>query len=1845
MRTNHSLARMSACTIVCVCAAAFSPAASFAGMVIHVNGATGDNANDGADWATAKQTVAAGLAAATSGDEVWVAAGTYAERITLKDGVALYGGFAGNETELSQRNWAVNQTILDGRQGGTVVTAPQTATATTRIDGFTIRNGKAANGGGIYCYNSSLTIANNTITGNTADGGDATNDGGGAIYCEWSSATITGNTITENNAVSAGGGIRCHYSDAIITGNTLRANRAARGGGIGCFACSPTVANNAVTGNTASRGGGMYFESSSGMIADNTLTANTASSGSGGGLCCVSSNPIIANNTLTGNFAVDAGGIYCQFGAPTITNTIVAFNSSGISVESSRPPLRFNCVYGNASYNYLGVTDPTGKNGNISADPAFAGWEDGNCHIQPDSPCVDAGDDGVVQADWLDLDGQARIQGMHVDIGADESDGTQWPVRPALILHVHPAGNDANDGLTWPAAKRTIQAALDAARGGDQIWVAAGTYVECLTMRNGVALYGGFAGNEGELTQRDWLANKTIVDADGRGSGVVLRLCLAATTRIDGFTIRNGTGTLVESSAYGGGIYCAASAATITNNTVTANTADAGSGIYCVQCSVTIANNTVSHNTGAGINCTDSPLTKVLNNTVTRNGTTGIYCSGGSPMLANNVIAQNDGNGVYCRYCSPTITNNTIVGHALGSNSGIYCEHSSPTVTNTIIAFNAVGMTVVSGSPTLRFNCTYGNVTQNYSGTADPTGTSGNISADPRFGDWLHGNCHIQPDSPCVDAGEDDAVLPDWLDIDGQPRIQGPRVDIGADESDGTTWPEPFARTIHVRPDGDDANDGSSWAAAKRTIRAGLSDAAETDQVWVAAGTYVERITLRHGVALYGGFAGNETDRAQRNWAANRTILDGNRGGPVVISPAGATTTTRIDGFTIRNGNATSGGGIYCSASSPTIANNVITANSAASGGGIYCSSSSSPAIVNNVITANSAASGSGIYSNASSPSIVNNTILGNTASDSGGAIHCYASSPSIVNTIVAFNSSGIRCDDATGHPMLRNSCVYGNPAYDFFGLPNPTGSGGNISADPGFADPRYGDWHIQPGSPCVNAGDDTAVQPDWLDLDGQARIQGIHVDMGADESDGAVRPETTPNVIVRVSPDGDDANDGSSWAATKQTIQAALDAASAAGGEVWVKAATYPGRITIRPFAHLYGGFNGTESAKEERNFRTNVTTLDGQLAGRTVTVLTAGRALGTIDGFTITNGTNSGIYCISSCPTIAHNTISLNPGAGIYCSSSAPMIRNNMITANADGGVVCDASSPTIANNTIAANAAADGAGIRCLASSSPTIVNTIVAFNSSGIYRTGGGNPTLRSNCVYGNTAYNYAGMLDHAGTNGNISSDPRFAEGQYGDWHIQPDSPCVDVGDDGAVPGGSLDLDAQPRIQGPHVDIGADESDGTVRPAVPRGIVRVRPEGDDANDGSSWAAAKRTVQAGIDAASLAGGEVWVSAGTYPERITLPPFVHVFGGFAGTETMRNQRDFRANRTVLDGQQAGPVVTANTTGYCISTIDGFTITNGAGAVTTSGVSGGGVYCSLSSPLIANNTIVGNTTSGGEPRRPSPVPAGGIGCWYSSPMIVNNTISENTAPDGGGVYCFRSSPQIANSVIAANNAATAQGGGILCESCSAPRITNCTIAANTAPAGGGGISCDSSSSPVIVNTIVAFNSSGIYAPRGSSPVLRFNCVYGNTAYNYSPPPGPPGKAYGNISADPRFAADPTTGNVHLTGASPCINAGDPAGNYTGQTDIDGEPRVCYGRVDIGADEFLYHGPVDFDRDNDVDLTDFGFFRACFAGPNQPIPNVALCAGADLDGDASVDLADFLKFQDCFNGPNRPPGC
>jgi parallel beta-helix repeat protein len=506
------------------------------------------------------------------------------------------------------------------------------------------------------------------------------------------------------------------------------------------------------------------------------------------------------------------------------------------------------------------------------------------------------------------------------------------------------------------------------------------------------------------------------------------------------------------------------------------------------------------------------------------------------------------------------------------------------------------------------------------------------------------------------------------------------------------------------------------------------------------------------------------------------------------------------------NSSDNDGGGLSLYESSATIVNNTISGNSAADwGGGLYVGFFS-PTIANNVITGNHAYSGGGLHLYYSAPTMANNTVAGNSASYAGGGLFLYSASPSIANVIVAFNSSGVY-RTGSGTPTLQHNCVYGNAAYNYSGLTDPTGTEGNISVNPLLADLAYGNAHLETNSPCVDAGNNTYALGDF-DIDAQSRIQPADgtVDIGADESDGTAWG-SGPYVVVRVSPQGDDAHDGSSWTLAKRTVQAGIDAAAARGGEVWVAGGTYPERITLRPYAYVYGGFAGSETQRGTRDWSGNTTILDGQQQGSVVTAR-GGAGLSTLDGFTITHG------CADD-------------GGGFYLHRSSPTIANNTITGNSaflnGGGLYLWASCPTLANNTITGNTADEGGGL-FVSSCSPIIANTIVAFNSSGAYRYGAELPTLRHNCVYGNTAYDYSGLADPTGTDGNISVDPLLADLEHGNARLQADSPCVDAGSNGDV-WGDFDL-------GGHARILDGDGDGTA--IVDMGAYEYRP-GDLDSDG--------------------------------------------------------------------------------------------------------------------------------------------------------------------------------------------------------------------------------------------------------------------------------------------------------------------------------------------------------------------------------------------------------------------------
>ncbi len=237
------------------------------------------------------------------------------------------------------------------------------------------------------------------------------------------------------------------------------------------------------------------------------------------------------------------------------------------------------------------------------------------------------------------------------------------------------------------------------------------------------------------------------------------------------------------------------------------------------------------------------------------------------------------------------------------------------------------------------------------------------------------------------------------------------------------------------------------------------------------------------------------------------------------------------------------------------------------------------------------------------------------------------------------------------------------------------------------------------------------------------------------------------------------------------------------------------------------------------------------------------------------------------------------------------------------------------------------------------------------------------------------------------------------------------------------------------------------------------------------GLIWDTAFRTVQDAINAA-IPGDVIWVVAGTYYEKITLTKGVALYGGFVGTETGQDQRNWRKNVTILDGgeSQESVVTVVDITN---ARIDGFTVRNGLGKPgNVDAEFGGGIYCQNSSLVISNCTINGNGDNA------SDLYGGGIYCEGSAVIIENNKIELNMADYGGGIYCYQTEITISNNTI--NDNWATNGGGIYCDN-SEGTINNNIITENTAMTHGGGIYCFRSPTSNIDNTISGNSGGDIY--------------------------------------------------------------------------------------------------------------------------------------------------------------------
>ena len=337
--------------------------------------------------------------------------------------------------------------------------------------------------------------------------------------------------------------------------------------------------------------------------------------------------------------------------------------------------------------------------------------------------------------------------------------------------HINGAtGSDNNNGTTWASAFETLQAALDVADAGDEIWIAAGTYYPtalaeasssdlrdvAFVLKPDVKIYGGFAGSETTLAGRSWATNTTILSGDLTATGgadsvyhVVISAGDVGTALLDGITITggkaNGSGFITVNGEdiyknYGGGMCNRGSSPTLTNVTISDNSATTvGGGMVNNDSSPKLTNVTISGNsvTGGGssgggmYNITNSSptLTNVIisGNSATNNGGGMCNSNTSSPTLTNVTISgnsANNGGGMYNgAFSSPTLTNVTISGNSATNNGGGMCNSntSSPTLTNVTISGNSAtdGGGMYNGgfsSPTLTNVTISGNTANNGGG-------------------------------------------------------------------------------------------------------------------------------------------------------------------------------------------------------------------------------------------------------------------------------------------------------------------------------------------------------------------------------------------------------------------------------------------------------------------------------------------------------------------------------------------------------------------------------------------------------------------------------------------------------------------------------------------------------------------------------------------------------------------------------------------------------------------------------------------------------------------------------------------------------------------------------------------------------------------------------------------------------------------------------------------------------------------------------------------------------------------------------------------------------------------------
>ena len=1071
-------------------------------ITLFVDGDAAPGGN-GLSWATAVNDLQLALNRAYSSNNydtdttndieaIWIAEGTYypsyeryqgderSATFKLAKNLAIYGGFAGTETALSQRDISTHTTILSGDIG---------------VPGDTSDNAYSV----VYNSNQNASIDGLFITNGHANGSGFDRSSGGGVY-NTGNLYVTNSVITKNSA-SHGGGC-CNYgihSTMTITNSTISDNLADSGGGICSSGFDNSIAflsviNSIITGNAASgSGGGIYSTDDNHSSNANSLT--------------------ITNSTIINNSAINSGGVYhsgSEYSQVKLNNTIVAKNSASadkLDINIPRSTLVGSC---NLIGNGEGQNLINGVNGNrvgtvsLPIDPMLSDWsqfDNGQWgyYLLPASPAINAGNNTLAvdeTGQYLEEDiyGNPRVANGIVDIGAIEGASSAISAESQTYVVTSLEEKIASDGVL------TFIEAFEAANSNRNVGDApAGSFSGCDIIQFDSSLFAD------ETEQTILLHDGQLIihgDLSIEGAGESLFTINAASKERAFFIQSNASVTLSgmtitggAADSHGGGIWnggdLTLTACTVSNN----STQSTGGGIFSTGI-LNINNSIISNNLangggsydyigGGGIyNLGNMTITNstVSDNKARRNGG-GIF-NGGELVVLSSTISDNsasNGGGFYNGYYSIfgvctsklTITNSTISGNTASNGAGIYNGNYNSLaileITNSTIVRNSTsgdGGGIYCYSYHLNLNNTI--IAENYAYDSGPDlyctaqslsgahnligdGTDqvafvngvngnqvGNSSATiaPLLSDWSQFNngqwgYYLLPGSPAIDAGDNSLAIdatgqPLTKDLYGNARISGNAVDIGSLE--GAVLGNAAQTYVVTSLEETIVEDGiltfiEAFEAANnnRTVGDALAGSFyEQDTIQFAEDLFTggtsRSILIDNGELVIFGDLSIQGPYIQEH-GSELLIFDG--AGQNRLFEIRPEISVNLNNITITNGAIDGGGGGILNNGTLKVINCVIAKNLANVGGGIY-SGNGSVEIVNSLLTDNSASgSGGGIYNYKGLVTVTDSIISGNTASNNGGGIGNIVGTTIITSSTISNNSA------SDGGGIYNYSSVY----------------------------------------------------------------------------------------------------------------------------------------------------------------------------------------------------------------------------------------------------------------------------------------------------------------------------------------------------------------------------------------------------------------------------------------------------------------------------------------------------------------------------------------------------------------------------------------------------------------------------------------------------------------------------------------------------------------------------------------------------------------------------------------------------------------------------------------------------